>query len=134
MANVGKISQIIGAVVDVSFNEPGSTLPNIYNALNITRENGQKLVLEVQQHLGENIVRTIAMDSTDGLRRGMDAIDSGNPITMPIGEGIRGRLLNVVGEAIDGMQATDASNGRPIHAKAPSFENLRTFVHRYQSN
>jgi F-type H+-transporting ATPase subunit beta len=66
------------------------------------------------------------MDSTDGLRRGMDAIDSGNPITMPIGEGIRGRLLNVVGEAIDGMQATDASNGRPIHAKAPSFENLST--------
>jgi len=126
MASTGKISQIIGAVVDVSFNEADSTLPNIYNALHVTRENGQRIVLEVQQHLGENIVRTIAMDSTDGLRRGMDAIDTGNTITMPTGEAIRGRLLNVVGEAIDGMTATDSNNGRPIHAKAPSFENLST--------
>ncbi len=126
MANIGKISQIIGPVVDVSFNESGSTLPKIYNSLNVTKENGQKLVLEVQQHLGENMVRTIAMDGTDGLRRGMDAVDTGSAILMPTGEGIRGRLLNVIGEAIDGMEALDNSNGRPIHAAAPTFENLST--------
>ncbi len=126
MANIGKISQIIGPVVDVSFNESGSTLPKIYNSLHVTKENGQKLVLEVQQHLGENMVRTIAMDGTDGLRRGMDAVDTGSAIMMPTGEGIRGRLLNVIGEAIDGREALDNSNGRPIHAAAPTFENLST--------
>ena len=126
MVNKGKISQIIGPVVDVSFNEFGSTLPKIYNSLTVIKENGQKLVLEVQQHLGENMVRTIAMDGTEGLRRGMDAVDSGSAITMPTGDGIRGRLLNVIGDAIDGMEALDNSNGRPIHAAAPTFENLST--------
>ncbi len=126
MVNKGKISQIIGPVVDVSFNESGSTLPKIYNSLTVIKENGQKLVLEVQQHLGENMVRTIAMDGTEGLRRGMDAVDSGSAITMPTGDGIRGRLLNVIGDAIDGMEALDNSNGRPIHAAAPTFENLST--------
>src|SRR6056300_1212548 len=126
MANTGKISQIIGPVVDVSFNDAGSTLPQIYNALVVTKENGQELILEVQQHLGENVVRTIAMDGTEGLRRGMDVVDQGNAITMPVGESIRGRLLNVVGEAIDGMEKLTKDNGRPIHAAAPTFENLST--------
>ncbi len=127
MANTGKISQIIGPVVDVSFNEAGSTLPKIYNSLTVSKENGQVLVLEVQQHLGENIVRTIAMDSTDGLQRGMQVTDTGDAIKMPTGDAIRGRLLNVVGESIDGIRTVDSSTGgRPIHAKAPTYENLST--------
>ncbi len=126
MANIGKVSQIIGPVVDVSFNEAGSYLPKIYNSLIVKRENAADLVLEVQQHLGENMVRTIAMDSSDGLYRGMEAIDTGVGITMPTGEAIRGRLLNVVGESIDGMRAVDNSNGRAIHQAAPTFENLST--------
>ncbi|MFM7639135.1 MAG: F0F1 ATP synthase subunit beta [Bacteroidota bacterium] len=126
MANVGKISQIIGPVVDVSFNEPGSTLPKIYNSLTVTKDNGQILVLEVQQHLGENMVRAIAMDGTDGLRRGIDCVDSGDAIRMPVGESIRGRLLNVVGDAIDGMQELSKDNGRGIHQPAPTFDNLST--------
>ena len=126
MVNKGKISQIIGPVVDVSFNETGSSLPNIYNSLEVVRLNGQKLILEVQQHLGENIVRTIAMDATEGLQRGLDVIDTGAPIKMPVGDNIRGRLLNVVGESIDGMTALDNSEGRAIHAPAPTFENLST--------
>ena len=126
MANVGKISQIIGPVVDVSFNEPGSTLPKIYNSLTVTKDNGQSLVLEVQQHLGENMGRTIAMDGTDGLRRGIDAIDTGDAIRMPVGEAIRGRLLNVVGDAIDGMTPLSKENGRAIHQRAPTFDNLST--------
>ena len=126
MANVGKISQIIGPVVDVSFNEPGSTLPKIYNSLTVSKDNGQTLVLEVQQHLGENMVRTIAMDGTDGLRRGIDAVDTGDAIRMPVGEAIRGRLLNVVGEAIDGMTPLSTDNGRAIHQPAPTFDNLST--------
>ena len=124
MANVGKISQIIGPVVDVSFNEPGSTLPKIYNSLTVTKDNGQILVLEVQQHLGENMVRAIAMDGTDGLRRGIDCVDSGDAIRMPVGESIRGRLLNVVGDAIDGMTQLSKDNGRGIHQPAPTFDNL----------
>ena len=93
MANVGKIKQIIGPVVDVSFEGESNKLPQIMNALEVTRENGQKVILEVQQHLGEDGVRTVAMDSTDGLRRGMDVSDLGAPITMPVGESIKGRLL-----------------------------------------
>jgi F-type H+-transporting ATPase subunit beta len=126
MANTGKISQIIGPVVDVSFNEAGSRLPQIYNALAVTKENGQEVILEVQQHLGENMVRTIAMDGTEGMRRGTTVVDLGSPITMPVGESIRGRLMNVVGDAIDGMTPLDKTNGRSIHASAPTFENLST--------
>ena len=124
MATTGKIKQIIGAVVDVHFQD--SALPEIYNALEITKENGDKLVLEVQQHLGEDSVRTIAMDGTEGLVRGMSVVDTGKAIAMPIGEGINGRLFNVTGDAIDGLPQLDKSNGRPIHAKPPSFENLST--------
>ena len=125
MATKGKIKQIIGAVVDVHFPNDNA-LPEIYNALELTKENGEKLVLEVQQHLGEDSVRTIAMDGTEGLVRGMDVTDTGKPIAMPTGEGINGRLFNVTGDAIDGLPQVSKANGRPIHNKPPLFENLST--------
>ncbi len=124
MANIGKITQIIGPVVDVSFGE--GTLPKILNALEVTKSNGAKVILECQQHLGEDRVRTIAMDSTDGLLRGMDVLDKGNPIEMPVGEDIKGRLFNVVGEAIDGIPAPKGDKGMSIHRSAPRFEDLST--------
>jgi F-type H+-transporting ATPase subunit beta len=124
MANKGKIKQIIGAVVDVQFAE--GSLPEIYNALELSRDNGDKLVLEVQQHLGEDSVRTIAMDGTEGLMRGTEVIDTGKAIAMPTGEAIRGRLFNVTGDAIDGLPQVSKENGRPIHALPPLFENLST--------
>jgi len=123
MPNTGKIKQIIGPVVDVHFDDK---LPEIYSALEITRENGQKVVLEVQQHLGEDSVRTVAMDSTDGMVRGMAVVDKGAPIKMPVGDQVKGRLFNVVGEAIDGLGDIDASNGYPIHREPPKFEDLAT--------
>jgi F-type H+-transporting ATPase subunit beta len=125
MPNIGKISQIIGPVVDVNFGDD-SHLPRIYDALEITKSNGQKIVLEVQQHLGEDRVRAIAMDSTDGLMRGMPVTDLGSPIRMPIGNDIKGRVFNVVGEAIDGLPSLDRTNGRAIHATPPRFEDLST--------
>jgi F-type H+-transporting ATPase subunit beta len=127
MANIGKIKQIIGPVVDVSFEADNATLPKIMSALEITRENGQKLILEVQQHLGEDAVRTISMDSTDGLRRGMDVVDLGAPITMPVGDSIKGRLFNVIGEAIDGIQIpVSKEGGYGIHRQPPPYEDLST--------
>lgn len=126
MANIGKIVQVIGPVVDVSFEAAGSKLPNILDALTITRENGQKVVLETQQHLGEDRVRTIAMDATEGLVRGMDVVDSGSPIMMPTGDGVRGRLFNVVGDAIDGIPQPESAGGTSIHRAAPRFEDLST--------
>ena len=125
MIKNGKIKQIIGAVVDVQFDNQQS-LPEIYNALTIVRPGGEKLILEVQQHLGEDSVRAIAMDGTEGLVRGMEVIDSGKPISMPIGDDIYGRLFNVTGDAIDGLPQLDKSNGRPIHANPPKFEDLST--------
>ncbi|AWW31291.1 F0F1 ATP synthase subunit beta [Echinicola strongylocentroti] len=124
MANTGKITQVIGPVVDISFE--GGKLPNILDALEITKENGQKVVLEVQQHLGEDRVRTIAMDSSEGLRRGLEVVDMGTPISVPTGEGIKGRLFNVVGEPIDGLPAVESANRLPIHRHAPKFEDLST--------
>ncbi len=124
MATTGKVKQIIGAVVDVQFEE--GQLPQIYNALELRRENGDKLVLEVQQHLGEDSVRTIAMDGTEGLVRGMDVLDTGIAIAMPVGESIKGRLFNVTGDAIDGLPAVSKEGGRPIHALPPRFENVST--------
>src|SRR3954447_25226460 len=124
MANTGKVKQIIGAVVDVQFEE--GKLPEIYNALEITRDNGDKLVLEVQQHLGEDSVRTIAMDATEGLVRGTPVVDTGIAIAMPIGDAINGRLFNVTGDPIDGLPPVSKINGRPIHALPPRFENLST--------
>ncbi|MDD5571704.1 MAG: F0F1 ATP synthase subunit beta, partial [Bacteroidales bacterium] len=123
--NIGKISQIIGPVIDVVF-EQGTKLPNIYEALEITRDNGQKLIIECQQDTGENTVRTIAMDSTDGLRRGMDVVATGDYITMPTGEEINGRLFNVIGEAIDGIGFVPKKTSYPIHREPPRYEDLTT--------
>lgn len=123
MATVGKIKQVIGAVIDVQF---GDTLPEIYNALELTKENGEKLILEVQQHLGEDSVRTIAMDGTEGLVRGTEVRDTGKAIAMPTGDAIKGRLFNVTGDPIDGLPPVSKENGRPIHAMPPAFENLST--------
>ncbi|MEE9439689.1 MAG: F0F1 ATP synthase subunit beta [Saprospiraceae bacterium] len=127
MANIGQIKQIIGPVVDVSFSQEGAELPEILNALVIKRPNAGDLVFEVQQHLGEDSVRAIAMDSTDGLTRGTDVVDTGAPIAMPIGDRIKGRLFNVIGESIDGLGQLDRTvNSRSIHQKPPRYEDLST--------
>ncbi len=123
--NIGHIAQIIGPVVDVVFDSE-KDLPKIYDALVIERENGDKLVLEVQQATGENTVRTIAMDSTDGLRRGMDVVSTGQPISMPTGDEIRGRLFNVIGQSIDGLKKVDTKTSAPIHREPPIYEDLNT--------
>jgi F-type H+-transporting ATPase subunit beta len=125
MSNIGKIAQVIGPVVDVAFGND-ATLPNILDALIITRDNGEELILECQKHVGEDTVRAISMDSTEGLRRGMDVVATGSPILMPVGEKIKGRLFNVVGHAIDGINEVDKSGGVPIHRAAPRFEDLST--------
>jgi F-type H+-transporting ATPase subunit beta len=122
--NKGTIAQVIGPVVDIDFEQ--GQLPQILNALFIEREDGSKLYLEVAQHLGENRVRTIAMDSTDGLVRQSEVTDTGSPISMPVGEDIRGRLFNVVGEAIDGIKQPKGDRRYPIHREAPAFEDLAT--------
>jgi F-type H+/Na+-transporting ATPase subunit beta len=127
MANIGRIKQIIGAVVDVSFAGEGSKLPEILNALSVKKPNGDEIILEVQRHLGEDGVRTIAMDATDGLTRGMDVVDLGNQISMPTGQAIRGRLFNVIGEAIDGIGHVEkGSTAASIHRKPPTYEQLST--------
>ena len=122
--NKGKIRQIIGPVIDVEFEE--GKLPNIYNALKITREDGSVLVTEVHQHLGENLVRSVAMDSTDGLKRDMEAIDTGDSISVPVGPETLGRLINVIGEPIDEQGKIKAKKRFPIHRPAPSLEELST--------
>ncbi len=126
--NIGKVSKIIGAVVDVEFSLKNSSLPEIYDSLVINREDGSVLVLEVQSHIGENAVRTISMDSTDGISRGTEVLSTGNPIQMPIGKNVYGRLFNVVGDPIDGLEVlpkTD-SDGMSIHREAPAFDQLST--------
>ena len=126
MSSTGKIAQIIGPVIDVAF-ESGNPLPDLFNALYVDRPGGQRVVLECQQHLGEDSVRTIAMDGTEGLLRGMPVVDTGKPIQMPTGTQIKGRLFNVVGEAIDGLRPmAENTAGLPIHRKAPAFEDLST--------
>jgi F-type H+-transporting ATPase subunit beta len=126
MANIGKITQVIGPVVDVAFDEPGTKLPNILDALIVKKDDGSKIVLECQQHLGEDRVRTVAMDGTEGLVRGMKVTDTGTPIQMPIGDDIKGRLFNVIGEAIDGIPQPKGERSLPIHRSAPLYENLTT--------
>ncbi len=121
----GKISQVIGPVVDVRF-ERGTVLPNIYDALEVRKADGTRVVLEVQSHVGENAIRAISMDSTDGFTRGMEVIATGVPIKVPTGDKIKGRLFNVVGEAIDGINTVDNSDGLPIHREAPKFDQLST--------
>jgi len=121
----GKIAQIIGPVIDVTFQNVES-LPKIYDALEITRSNGDKLILEVEQHIGEDMVRCIAMDATDGLQRGQEVVCLNTPITMPIGDAINGRLFNVTGDAIDGLGNLDKTNGLQIHRESPKFEDLST--------
>ena len=126
---VGYISQIIGPVVDVHFEsekQEQPTLPPIHDALSITRSNGKQLIVEVQQHIGENTVRTVAMDTTDGLRRGLEVVPLGGPITMPIGTQVKGRLMNVVGEPIDGLASFDKTGAFPIHREPPKFDELTT--------
>ncbi|HRH65663.1 MAG TPA: F0F1 ATP synthase subunit beta [Bacteroidia bacterium] len=126
MANIGKITQIIGPVVDVSFDAADTALPNILDALEIDRPGGGVLVLECQQHIGEDTVRAIAMDSTDGLTRGTIVRAVGAPIQMPASDAIKGRLFNVVGDAIDGIGKVSKEKSVPIHRQAPKFENLST--------
>tara|TARA_B100000787_G_scaffold167531_1_gene154481 strand:+ start:9383 stop:10894 length:1512 start_codon:yes stop_codon:yes gene_type:complete len=124
----GKVSQIIGPVIDVEFNTESAELPNIYDSLEIKKTDGSILILEVQQHIGEDTVRTISMDATDGLQRGQEVVSTGNPIQMPIGGDIYGRLFNVTGDAIDGLGdlPKEGKDGLPIHRAAPKFEDLST--------
>ena len=127
MANIGRIQQVIGPVVDVSFADENSKLPEIYTALEVERSNGTKLILEVQQHLGEDSVRTVSMEGTDDLTRGMAVTDTGKPISMPVGDEIKGRLFNVVGEAIDGIgHVAKNENAYAIHRKPPAYDQLST--------
>ncbi|HAP68516.1 MAG TPA: F0F1 ATP synthase subunit beta [Flavobacteriales bacterium] len=125
-ALTGKVAQIIGPVLDISFDSSNGELPKILDALEVTRPDGQVVTLECQQHVGENTVRAIAMDSTDGLSRGTEVRAVGAPITMPIGEQIYGRLFNVVGDPIDGMADCDKTGGYAIHQAPPKFEDLST--------
>ena len=123
----GRIVQILGPVVDIEFDH--GHLPDILNAVKIEGQSGSKtlsLTVEVAQHLGDNLVRAVAMSSTDGLVRGMDAIDLGGPITVPVGPATLGRVFNVLGDPIDGAAAPDRTLANPIHRQAPSFEELST--------
>ena len=122
--NKGKITQVISAVLDIKF--PDGKLPDILNAITIDRGNGETLTAEVSQHLGDDTVRCIAMGSTDGLIRGMEAVDTGAPISVPVGEKTLGRIFNVLGEAIDNKPAPEGVEYMPIHRKAPAFEEQST--------
>ena len=126
---IGVISQVIGPVVDVYFksNEEGvARLPRIHDAMEVNRANGKPLILEVQQHIGENTVRTVALDSTDGLQRGLHVVSRKSPIRMPIGEQVKGRLMNVIGDPIDGMKELDNEGAYSIHRNPPKFDELTT--------
>ncbi len=124
---VGKIIQVVGPVIDVSFDLINDQeLPNILDALEITRKNGEKITIECQQHVGEHTIRCISMDATDGLVRGMQVVATGQPILMPPGNSVKGRLLNVTGAAIDGIGEISKQNGFPIHRDPPKFEDLST--------
>ena len=127
---IGHISQVIGPVIDVFFEgkdiDAELRLPRIHDALEIKRPDGRILVAEVQQHIGEDTVRTVAMDSTAGLRRGMEVVSTGQPITMPVGDQVKGRMMNVTGNAIDGMKELDRKGAYPIHREPPKFEDLST--------
>ena len=127
---IGRVSQIIGPVIDVTFDTAGKkaedVLPAIKEALYIIRSDGSKLVTEVQQHIGEDTVRTVAMDNTDGLKRGLQAVRTGSPICMPVGDQIKGRMLNVIGDSIDGLKPLSRDTEYPIHHDPPKFSELAT--------
>ncbi|MBQ6279747.1 MAG: F0F1 ATP synthase subunit beta [Muribaculaceae bacterium] len=122
--NFGKITQVIGPVVDVTFEGEGNHVPEIYTALSVARHDGTELMLEVEQHIGENTVRCVAMDSTDGLQRGTKVKNLGQPISVPTGEQVKGRLLNVIGEPIDHLADLKGGDRRPIHQPTPDFSDL----------
>ncbi|MBR5087574.1 MAG: F0F1 ATP synthase subunit beta [Muribaculaceae bacterium] len=122
--NFGKITQVIGPVVDVTFEGEGNQVPEIYTALSVARHDGTELMLEVEQHIGENTVRCVAMDSTDGLQRGTKVNNLGQPISVPTGEQVKGRLLNVIGEPIDHLPDLKGGDRRPIHQPTPDFSDL----------
>lgn len=129
--NTGKVLRVIGAVVDAVF--PEGQLPSIYNALKVKRADGSELVLEVQQHLGESKCRTVAMDSTEGMVRGADVVDTGAPIKMPVGPSTLGRMMNLIGEPIDGMPPIKTDKYLPIHHAAPPFEDLATSAEMFET-
>ncbi|MDE6297707.1 MAG: F0F1 ATP synthase subunit beta [Muribaculaceae bacterium] len=122
--NYGTVTQVIGPVVDVTFEGGKENIPPIYTALKVVRDNGEELILEVEQHIGEDIVRCVAMESTDGVRRGVKVINLGHPISVPTGDQVKGRLLNVLGQPIDLLGKLNDENERPIHQPAPPFEDL----------
>ena len=127
--NKGRIAQVIGAVVDVCFTcegEERTFLPSIHEALYVSKPDGKRIVLEVKQHIGEDTVRTVAMDRTAGLSRGMEVVAMGSPITMPVGNSVKGRMMNVVGNTIDGLAAVSHDGAYPIHREPPKFEELST--------
>src|SRR5213592_5023574 len=132
---MGKITQVLGAVVDVEFSD--GSLPPIYNALKVSNpaisDVQWNLVIEVAQHLGENTVRCVAMDTTEGLVRGTDAMDTGAGITVPVGEETLGRVLNVIGEPVDEMGPVNAKKSYPIHRPAPSFEEQSTRLEMFET-
>ena len=133
--NMGKITQVLGAVIDVEFSD--GSLPPIYNAIKVTNQaiNDQEwnLVVEVAQHLGENTVRCIAMDATEGLVRGQDAMDTGAGISVPVGEKTLGRILNVIGEPVDEGGPIEAEHHFPIHREAPPFVDQETQVQAFET-
>ena len=122
--NYGTVTQVIGPVVDVTFEGGKENIPPIYTAFKVVRDNGEELILEVEQHIGEDIVRCDAMESTDGVRRGVKVINLGHPISVPTGDQVKGRLLNVLGQPIDLLGKLNDENERPIHQPAPPFEDL----------
>ena len=123
-ANYGTVTQVIGPVIDVSFEGGKENIPPIYTALKVERDNGEELILEVEQHIGENIVRCVAMESTDGVRRGVKVLNLDRPIAVPTGNQVKGRLLNVIGDSIDMLGDLNRDNLRPIHQPAPAFDDL----------
>ena len=123
-SNFGKVTQVIGPVIDVSFEGGKENIPPIYTALKVDRDNGETLILEVEQHIGEDTVRCVAMESTDGVRRGVKVENLGRSIAVPTGNQVKGRLLNVIGEPIDHLAEISRDNLRPIHQPAPAFDDL----------
>ena len=131
MVNEGKISQVIGAVLDIEFDN--DKLPSLYNAIEIHLEDGRKVVAEVMQFIGGNVVRCVAMSATDGLKRGMKAIDTGSPIKTPVGEKVLGRVFNVLGEAIDERGKVESEEHWSIHREAPSFEDQKPAAEMFET-